>query len=84
MSSPAVRLLGAVLATELATEAAVVTTTVPPLQTIEGVTGVDKGPAYDQAMAELRTFYDEMEQEARDVGPSLEDDCFLFVARHAS
>ena len=27
---------------------------------------------------------DEMEQEARDVGPSLEDDCFLFVARHAS
>jgi hypothetical protein len=66
--SDATQVRGSILATELANEATVVTSTLPPLQqTIDGVTAVDKGPEYEQAMADLRTFYGEMEAEARQV-----------------
>ncbi|MBL8622229.1 MAG: hypothetical protein JNK64_13030 [Myxococcales bacterium] len=37
----------------------------PALQRIESVTGVTKGPQYEQGMAELRQFYAEMEAEAQ-------------------
>jgi hypothetical protein len=38
---------------------------VPPLEQIEDVTGVKKGPDYAEAMARLHQFYAQMEQEAR-------------------
>jgi len=49
-----------------AVEQALVT---PPAlqQQIDQVTGVEKGPAYEQAQAELRRFYTEMEAEAQHV-----------------
>lgn len=37
----------------------------PPLQQIEAVTGVQKGPQYEQSMADLRQFYADMEAEAQ-------------------
>ena len=39
--------------------------TLPALQQIEAVTGVTKGPQYDQGMADLRQFYADMEAAAQ-------------------
>lgn len=42
----------------------------PALQAqVDGVTGVRKGPAYEEAQAQLRDFYTQMEREAQSVTP---------------
>lgn len=52
-------------------DVATVTSSLPALQSIEAVTGVNKGPAYEQGMADLRSFYANMETEAQRTNTSV-------------